>query len=156
IILTVMSIRNVSNVPACTVVGSCPTTFATPAARRTMPDCKFIAFGIRSPLLADFQRLLYSDSARAKLPSTVIYSAPVRIVDHCLRPILAPHADACRDLVIVTVGNHDCDRAPEIPGQIILDVVRPAIADADGSWIDRLRLAIGHQKEQDRQTVRNE
>src|SRR5262249_810642 len=112
--------------------------------------------GIRSPLLADFQRLLYSDSARAKLPSPVIYSAPVSIVDRGLRPLLAPRADASRDVVNVTVGNHACDRVPETPGQIILDVVRPAIADADGSWIDRLRLAIGHQKEQDRQTVRNE
>src|SRR5262245_61524424 len=112
--------------------------------------------GIRSPLLADLQWLLYSDSAWAKLPSTVIYSAPVRIVDHCLRAILAPHADARRDLVVVTVGDHDCDRAPEVPGQIILDVVRPAVADADGPWIDGLRLAIADQKEQDGQTVRNE
>src|SRR5262249_15959330 len=110
---------------------------------------------IRSPLFADLQRFSYPDPARLKLPNPIVYSAPVEIEDYCLGTILAPIRGPGRDLLIVDVDDDGCDRLSEVSGQIILNLVRPAIANADGSRINHLRRAGPRPTEHDSETNPN-
>lgn len=78
------------------------------------------AVGIRFPLLADLQRFLYSNPAGTKLPEAVVNSAPVSIVDRCLRSIFALIGDARGDLSVVRVGDDDRDGVSEVSGNASL------------------------------------
>src|SRR5437016_258837 len=94
--------------------------------------------GIRSPFLADLQRLLDPDPRRPEPPGAVVDAPPIGIEDHRLRTISPSHRNACRDLLVVDIADHDGHRRPEASGQGVLDLIGPAIADPYGSWIDRL------------------
>src|SRR5882672_5288775 len=105
--------------------------------------------GVRSPLLADLQeRLLDPDPGRAEPPGAVVDPSPIGIEDHRLRMLSAPHRDARRDLLVGDIADHDGGRGPEVSGQRVLDLIGPAIADADRAWINGLRLAVIGQKKE--------